>query len=248
MASGLQLRLSYLPFRAMAETTRFILRFGGVAFQDEVVWGRVFAERRAQGAYPFDKVPILQVKRQDGSEYVVAQSGSIARMAAKLAGCYPEDPVHCAFNDAVFEMAQELCTINPMINCYTGSQFNQIKAWYFGSLPVHLDNLQRQLDIASTPYYGGDTPSHADFNVYHHLSNAKLAEPGCVDGFQGLQTWIEKMEALSSMKAYLEERPVLTGIGVDPGLVDSNGRLVQQRDPEGRLFLENGKFTTNPAD
>ena len=30
------LRLSYLPFRAMAETTRFLFRYGGVKYQDEV--------------------------------------------------------------------------------------------------------------------------------------------------------------------------------------------------------------------
>ena len=29
------LRLSYLPFQAMAETTRFLFRYGGVKYQDE---------------------------------------------------------------------------------------------------------------------------------------------------------------------------------------------------------------------
>ena len=38
--------------------------------------------------YPFDKVPVLSI---DGT--VLAQSGSISRFAAKIAGCYPEDPV-----------------------------------------------------------------------------------------------------------------------------------------------------------
>ena len=55
----------------------------------------------------------------------VAQSGSIARYAAKRAGCYPQEATLCALNDAVFEMAQELCSINPMINCYTGQEFQQ---------------------------------------------------------------------------------------------------------------------------
>ncbi|CAK0890812.1 unnamed protein product [Prorocentrum cordatum] len=149
----------------MAETTRFLLRHGGIpyadglgllvlpppphasrpgpaawgglAVQDEVVWGRVFAERRARGEYPFDKVPVIFA---DGLP--IAQSGSMARMAAKLAGCYPDDPVVCALNDAVFEMAQELCTINPMINCYTGRQFEQIRGWYFSELPRHLANIE----------------------------------------------------------------------------------------------------------
>ena len=32
---AMALRLSYLPFRAMAETTRFIFRYGGVIYEDE---------------------------------------------------------------------------------------------------------------------------------------------------------------------------------------------------------------------
>ena len=68
----------------------------------QVVWGRVFTERRREGEYPFDKVPVLYV---DGR--AVAQSGSIARYAAKRAGCYPQEATLCALNDAVFEMAQD---------------------------------------------------------------------------------------------------------------------------------------------
>lgn len=33
---AMALRLSYLPFQAMAETTRFLFRYGGVKYQDEV--------------------------------------------------------------------------------------------------------------------------------------------------------------------------------------------------------------------
>lgn len=33
------LTLEYLPFRAMAETTRFMLAYGGIKYKDEVVWG-----------------------------------------------------------------------------------------------------------------------------------------------------------------------------------------------------------------
>eukprot|EP00928_Gymnodinium_smaydae_P002697 TRINITY_DN10969_c0_g2_i1.p1 TRINITY_DN10969_c0_g2~~TRINITY_DN10969_c0_g2_i1.p1 ORF type:complete len:267 (-),score=48.82 TRINITY_DN10969_c0_g2_i1:100-789(-) len=223
----------------MAETTRFLLRHGSVPYEDEVVWGRVFAARRAQGEYPFDKVPVLYV---DGR--TVAQSGSIARFAAKLAGCYPADPALCALNDAVFEMAQELCTINPMINCYTGQQFQRIRSWYFGELPGHLANLEAQLQAArgssGGPFYGGMTPSHADFNVYHHLANARMVEPQCVP--EKLSQFMEAVEALPAMRAYLDERPQLVGIGEDPGLLDKEGRFLAQRDPEGRAMLVDGVF------
>jgi glutathione S-transferase len=235
------LRLSYLPFQAMAETTRFLLRHGNIPYTDEIVWGKVFSTRRAQGEYPFDKVPVMYI---NGT--VVAQSGSIARYAAKLSGCYPEDPAACALNDAAFEMAQELCTINPMINCYTGKQFDEIKAWYFRELPFHLSNLEFEwLECTregKLDFFGGSTPSHADFNVYHHLANARLVEPECVSKHEGLTRWMSTMEALPSLRAYLDERPELVGIGKDPGLKDKNGRVIRQRDPEGRAIIKDGVF------
>jgi len=235
------LRLTYLPFRAMAETTRFILRHGGVAHQNEVVWGHEFARLRDARKFPFNKVPVLHTA--DGT--TVAQSGSIARYAAKLAGCYPIEPEWCAFNDAVFEMAQEMCTINPMINCYVGAEYDRCHRWYFSTFPTALDGLERQLLIARSAragaFFGGLAPSHADFNVYHHLANARLAEPECVKS-KALCEWMAAVEALPAMAAYLVERPRLVGVGTNPGLVDKTGRFVCQRDPEGQALLVEGVF------
>eukprot|EP00466_Bigelowiella_natans_P013483 jgi/Bigna1/137433/aug1.39_g12141 len=261
----------------MAETTRFILHYGGIGYRDEAVWGLTFHERRQQGRYPFNVVPVMHVSEcSDGATVTVAQSGTIARYAAKLAGCYPTDPQQCALSDAVFELGQEMCTINPLVNCYVGSQHAQIKDWYFSKLPTHLMMLERQLfvagellrkpsenssevDLSSASsssssssslsselhFFGGRTPSHADFNVYHHLSNALLVDPNCVEEVSGeLTEWMGRMETLPSMKSYLEKRPKLVGIGENPGLLDKTGRLVTQRDPEGIAWLmDDGCFT-----
>lgn len=246
------LRIEYLPFRAMAETTRFILRYGSIQFKDEMVWGSTFANRRDRGHYPFDKVPCLHI-----ASTTVAQSGSIARYAAKLAGVYPSDHEECAFSDQIFELAQEMCTINPMVNCYTGGQFKQIRAWYFDTLPDHLVNLEHQLDVASNlrktnqddslqcakgRFFGGSAPTHADFNVYHHLSNARLVEPDCIHNSASLEQFMVDMEALPALAAYLDERPKLVGIGTDPGLLDKAGTFLSQRDPRGRALLVDGCF------
>eukprot|EP00929_Paragymnodinium_shiwhaense_P095180 TRINITY_DN56153_c0_g1_i1.p1 TRINITY_DN56153_c0_g1~~TRINITY_DN56153_c0_g1_i1.p1 ORF type:complete len:259 (+),score=43.12 TRINITY_DN56153_c0_g1_i1:90-866(+) len=241
------LRLVYLPFRAMAETTRFMLRHGGVPYEDEVIWGGVFAERRARGDFPFDKVPVMLI---DGT--TIAQSGTLARYAAKLADCYPADPAECAFNDAIFEMAQELCTINPMINCYVGRQYEQVKNWYFASLPSHVHNLEAQFRCVQEKrggeFFGGTTASYADFNVYHHFANARLVEPQCIPDNYKLSKWMERMEELPAMKDYLAERPELVGIGENPGLLDKNGRFLSQRDPEGRALLVQGRFEFETAE
>ena len=55
------------------------------------------------------KVPILLFEKETAppgsAPLVIAQSGSMARCAAKLAGIYPEDPADCARADALFESA-----------------------------------------------------------------------------------------------------------------------------------------------
>ena len=237
-----RIRIEYLPFRAMAETTRFCLRHGGIPYVDHVVWGRTFAERRAQGHYPFDKVPVIHVDERPA----VAQSGTMARFAAKLAGIYPSDPTACAESDAVFELAQEMCTINPLINCYTGSDFERIHNAYFRQLPRQLQQLERMLQRTTSPdatpcFFGGHAPTHADFNVFHHLDNACTAEPDCIE-IDALREWMGRMRALPALGAYLEERPQLVGIGSDPGLLDRKGRFLSQRHPEGYAWLVNGAF------
>merc|ERR1719436_2310132 len=102
-----------------------------------------------------------------------------------------------------------------MINCYTGNQYDQIKAWYFESLPVHIDNIEAQQKSAiggsGGPFFGGSTPSHADFNVYHHFANARLVVPQCIPDSYSLSKWMDDMEALPTMVEYLEERPQLVG-------------------------------------
>ena len=52
------LRLSYLPFQAMAETTRFLFRYGGVKYQDEVNevsgWGWLQVDSHGNMQQSFD--------------------------------------------------------------------------------------------------------------------------------------------------------------------------------------------------
>ena len=51
-----------------------------------------------------------------------------------------------------------------------------------------------------------------------------------------------QMRTLPGLKAYLDERPQLVGIGTDPGLLDRRGRFLSQRDPEGCAWIVDGVF------
>ena len=60
-------RLVYLPFRAMAETTRMMLAHGDVAYDDEAIWGAEFQRRKRSGAFPWGKTPVLELDRNHWS-------------------------------------------------------------------------------------------------------------------------------------------------------------------------------------
>ena len=202
-----------------------------------MIWGKEFQKRRAANIFPFDKVPIIFV-----SDKTIAQSGSIARYAAKLANCYPSDPVECAFSDSIFELAQEMCTINPLINCMIGQQFLQVKQWYFQQWPNHMEHLTRQLESRSE-FFGGDSCTFADFNVFHMINNAITIEKDCIDDYESIKKWYKTMENLSGLKDYLANRPRLEGIGTNPGLVDKSGtRVSQMENPEGVCQLVDDCF------
>lgn len=68
-----------MPFQAMAEPTRMLLHYGKIDFEDFVVWGREFHERREQKIYPFDKVPVMHVKLDGEATVSIAESGALAR-------------------------------------------------------------------------------------------------------------------------------------------------------------------------
>ena len=269
-------RLVYLPFRAMAETSRMMLAHGSVPFEDEAVWGAQFHRRKLSGEFPWGKTPVLQLPAVDGSTRTVAQSGAIARWSAQLAGCYPSDPQRAAIADSVYELGQELCTINPLVNCYVGNDFDQIERHYFSEvMPQALPQLERELERAAAacaayaPLSPGDVffattsqslaaseeggrcmdaPTLADFNIFHHLDNAQLLEPDLLQGHPGLQRWQERMRDLPSLSHYLKQRPELNGIGEDPGLEDRHGVRVTQRSPEGAAWLREGLWCFADAD
>ena len=162
-----------------------------------------------------------------------------------------------AWNDAIFDRAQEMCTVNPLINCMTGRRYEEVKRWYFDepNFPTQVRQLCRQLQIrkdsgtVAKKFFGGDKPSHADFNVLHMLMNAELAEENSVaaaaespEAKDSILQFMKDMQALDGVKEYLQKRPKLVGIGYDPGLEDREGTVINQRDPRGCVWLVDGKF------
>ena len=66
-------------------------------------------------------------------------------------------------------------------------------------------------------FFGGDAPTHADFNVYHHLDKARTAEPACVES-EPLLRWMERMGELCAVAS-------IAVVGLTPAVaVEAHGR------------------------
>jgi glutathione S-transferase len=203
--------LYYLPLRARAEPIRMILHYGGVNYQDVTIpmteWPSL-KERRCIA--PFGQLPSI---RLPGGE-IIAQSGSIARYAAKLANVYPTDPLAAARADMIFEYAQELNMINPLLNFWpmeTDTWANNYKV-FFDNLPRHLGTLSTML--GQKFFFCGQSPNHGDFAIFHVLDACVTMRPYCINDYPSLLNFMERIRSFPSIRAYLENRPPAQEVGL----------------------------------
>jgi len=207
----MSLQLYYLPLRARAEPIRMILAYGGVAYEDYTIsmeeWAKIKADRALA---PFGQLPSMKIP--DGS--VIAESGAIIRLVAKLAKLYPEDPYAAAKADMVFEFAVELNMVNPLLNFWPVST----EAWqtnfssYFFNLPNHLALAQDLL--GESDFYGGSAPHYGDFALFHILDACVTVKSDSLDGFAKLQAFVERMQSLPALANYLSIRPAPAEVGL----------------------------------
>ena len=64
--------------------------------------------------------PRLQADGSDAAARYIAQSGACSRAVATLCGLFPSNMAEAAYQDSLFEAGQELATINPIVNVFTG--------------------------------------------------------------------------------------------------------------------------------
>ena len=111
------------------------MRSPGCAFQGE--WRMEGSETLT----PNGQLPLLIV---DGE--TISQSGTISRYCAGLVpGLVPADAVKAAQCDAIYETANELMSVNPIVNVFKDDVFAAKKEYFEETLPNRLKCLAKQL-------------------------------------------------------------------------------------------------------
>ena len=64
-----------------------------------------------------------------------------------------------------------------------------------------------------------DEPRACDFVTFHHLDLSKMLYPSIIKKFPRLEKFLEDIMSIDSVKSYLENRPELIDVSVEPKLV-----------------------------
>ena len=212
-----KLELIYFKMRALAEAPRLLLKYTELEYDDIMSWDYYNKEwSEVKSKVPFRQLPMLVVDQK----HEICQSIAILTFIEKIAGIDISDPIQNAKANAVMQSAQELfMPLNPTINFAVGDSFKKKREDMMPFLNSRFEDLERALKENNEKFYVDDKPHACDFAVYHHLDLSKLLDPELIKKFPRLEKFIEDIETIETIKSYLNSRPKLIDVGVEPKLV-----------------------------
>ncbi len=155
-------RLTYFDFPFWrAEVSRLALHIGGVPFEDVRPTREEFRQAKAQGAYPYGQLPILEV---DG--VMIAQSAAIAVYCGKLSGLYPSDDALAAARvDELLAAANQVTNLVSitMRESDAAARAAQRAVLASDTLPIWLERIEKRLaEGGAGPFFVGEALTVAD--------------------------------------------------------------------------------------
>ena len=203
--------------RALAEAPRLLFHYTEIEYEDIMSWdyyGKDWSEIKSK--VPFRQLPMLVVDQK----HEICQSIAILTYIEKIAGLNISDPVLNAKANAVMQSAQELfMPLNPTVNFAVGDSFKKKREDMIPFLNTRFEDLERALNDNDKNFYVNDKPHACDFAVYHHLDLSKLLDPELIKKFPRLEKFIEDIESINTIKSYLNSRPNLIDVSIEPKLV-----------------------------
>ena len=210
-------KLIYFKMRALAEAPRMLFHYTGIAFEDLMSW-EYYGEEWSitKPKVSFKQLPVLIID----DKHEVAQSIAILNYIEKIAGIDIKDQIQSAKADAILQSAQELfAPLNPTVNFATGESFIEKRDTMKPMLISRLDDFDRALNSSGKKYFIDDKPHACDFAVFHHLDLSKKLDETLIVNFPRLEKFIYDISEIDSVADYLNNRPELIDISIEPKLV-----------------------------
>ena len=200
----------YFHGRGIGEPIRLLFTVGEIAFTDRRYSVDEFANMAALKAQiPFGQMPALEV---DG--VFLGQTDSIARLAARLAGLYPSDPIEAARSDMIVVHQAELSSALAKMS-FDGvpgapgtkmvpqeERQKHIAAWLETILPGVLLRLEK---LSQEGCMVGSQLSWVDICVFNRLNQLfDIDEDVLHADFPKLQAVYERVAALPQIQAWIQ--------------------------------------------
>ena len=213
----MNLKLIYFKMRALAEAPRILFHYTGIEFEDLMSWeyyGEDWSITKPKVS--FKQLPVLIID----DKHEVAQSIAILSYIEKIAEIDIKDEIQSAKADAILQSAQELFSpLNPTVNFATRESFIEKRDMMKPMLMSRFDDFDRALNSSGKKYFVDDKPHACDFAVFHQLDISKKLDKSLIAKFPKLEKFIDEISAIDKVSNYLNNRPDLIGVGIDPKLV-----------------------------
>ena len=203
--------------RALAEAPRLLFHYTNIEYEDLMSWDYYEKEwSDVKPRIPFKQLPMLIVDKK----HEICQSMAIMTFIENLAGINITDPILNAKANAIMQSAQELfMPLNPIVNFATGEKFLEKKNKMMPFLVSRFEDLEKALKDNDKRYFIFDEPRACDFVTFHHLDLSKMLDPSIIKKFPRLEIFLEDIMSIENIKSYLDNRPKLIDVSVEPKLV-----------------------------
>jgi glutathione S-transferase len=212
-----KLELIYFKMRALAEAPRLLFHYANIEYDDLMSWDYYDKEwSEVKPNIPFKQLPMLVVDK----EHEICQSIAIMTFIEYLAGINITDPILNAKANAITHSAQELfMPLNPTVNFAIGEKFIKKREDMMPFLLSRFEDLEKAMMDNDKKFFIFNEPRACDFTAFHHLDLSKMLDPSIIKKFPRLEKFLEDMMSIESVKAYLDKRPKLIDVSVEPKLV-----------------------------
>ena len=212
-----KLELIYFKMRALAEAPRLLFHYTEIEYDDVMSWdyyGKEWSEVKPN--IPFKQLPMLIVDKK----HEICQSLAIMTFVEKLAGINITDPILNAKANAIMQSAQELfMPLNPTVNFAKGEKFKKKREDMMPFLMSRFEDLEKAIIKNDKKFFILDEPRACDFVAFHHLDLSKMLDPSIIKKFPRLEKFLEDIMSIESVKSYLDKRPKLIDVSIEPKLV-----------------------------